>query len=553
LKARPIVALVLTLLLTPLALPAQESDLPKFSETIDVRVINIDVVVTDKRGNTISNLTADDFVVLENGRPQNITNFYEIRSDTAALEVREGTQTPVQIETAPQHLNRKIIFYIDNLTLTPFNRNRVFDSMKKFVHESMRPGDEAMLVTWNRSMKVRVPFTKDPKTIVQMLDALAGESGLGLHMITDRRQSQERIRTARDYVEALAIAREFSQAVEHDLRQSVAHLRSLMSTLAGVEGKKLLVMTTEGFPIQPGREMFYFIDDVRNEKGWTQSASVYMEGMTFNSTHVIESLAKAANSNGITLYTLHAGGLMAMGEGSAENMKPVSMAVQQATLTNSTESLSLLADLTGGIAVVGTNNFSGGFEKIRRDLNSYYSIGYRSPTERVDRQRSIEVRPKNRNHLVRSRRTFVEKSVPTEMTDRVIANLFHTSQANDLGIFITTGTPIQVERDRFKIPLDIHVPLDKLTLVPQGEVHMGSFSVYVGVSNRQGDMSDISNQSTRVRVPLDQINLITGKHFTYSLELLMEPGRNRISVGVVDDLAYTTGFERQEVLAADLR
>ena len=41
-----------------------------------------------------------------------------------------------------------------------------------------------------------------------------------------------------------------------------------MTTLAGVEGKKILVLTTEGFQIQPGREVFTLIDEVAREKGW---------------------------------------------------------------------------------------------------------------------------------------------------------------------------------------------------------------------------------------------------------------------------------------------
>mgnify|MGYP006153926625 CR=1 FL=1 len=53
--------------------------------------------------------------------------------------------------------------------------------------------------------------------------------------------------------------------MEHDLRQSVSSLNALMSTLAGVDGKKILVLTSEGFPMQPGREIFTFIEDVARE------------------------------------------------------------------------------------------------------------------------------------------------------------------------------------------------------------------------------------------------------------------------------------------------
>ena len=62
---------------------------PALVENIDVRIINVDVVVTDKRGNFIPNLTADDFIILENSVPKPITNFYEVQGSVAAVFTRQ--------------------------------------------------------------------------------------------------------------------------------------------------------------------------------------------------------------------------------------------------------------------------------------------------------------------------------------------------------------------------------------------------------------------------------------------------------------------------------
>ena len=102
----------------------------------------------------------------------------------------------------------------------------------------MRPGDEAMIATFNRSMKVRVPFTRDPVQIEQMLDSIAGESAMGTSNTSERKQVQDRIKETTNYDEALASARTYAQSVEHDLRQSAESLNGLMTTLAGVEGKE---------------------------------------------------------------------------------------------------------------------------------------------------------------------------------------------------------------------------------------------------------------------------------------------------------------------------
>jgi VWFA-related protein len=533
----------------------QPAEAPKLTESIDVRVIGVDVVVTDKKGNPVTGLTKDDFQVFENGIEKPISNFYEIEGKTAAQAVTVPTPgapaAPLPKEEVNEQLRRRILLYIDNLSLAPFNRNRVFKQMKEFVKDAMRPGDEAMVATYNRSLKVRAPFTRDPIQIQQTLDAIAGESALGTTNRSEFKDVSSRIKEATTYEDAVAQARSYAESVNHDLRQSVESLNGLLSTLAGVEGKKIVVLATEGFQIQPGREAFTLIDEVSREKSW-QSSSM-LEAMTYNANSLIESIAKTANANGITMYPIHAGGLAAGSEGmGADNQEATSYNVTSAALANTTESLQLMAEMTGGISTARTNNFAGAFKNIIRDLDSYYSLGYRAGTERVDRQRALEVRVKNRNLRVRNRQTFVEKSTFQEMSDRVIANLLYKTKANDLGIRVKVNSPIPAD-DLFKVPVEIHIPVDNLTLIQQGEAYMGGFSVYVVVGNKDSDMSDVARKTHQLTIPAADFTKSKGKYYTYTLDLMCEPGLNKISVGVVDDVSNISGFDKQQVVARDLR
>jgi VWFA-related protein len=555
-----VISIVLIAALTGGPLAAQQKtpqgELPKLTENIDVRVIGVDVVVTDKKGNAITGLSKDDFQVFENGIEKPISNFYEIEGKVAAQVVTVPTPgvpapPPPPKEEINEQLRRRLILYIDNLSLAPFNRNRVFKQMKEFVKEVMRPGDEAMVATYNRSLKVRTPFTRDPIQIQQTLDAIAGESAQGMANRSEFKDVMGRINDAKSYDEALADARSYASSVEHDLRQSVESINGLLTTLAGVEGKKVLVLTTEGFQIQPGREVFTLIDELAREKGW-QSSSM-LEAMSYNGGTLIESIAKTANANGITIYAIHAGGLAAGSEGmTADNQQAISYNVSSAALSNTTESLQMMTELTGGVATSRTNNFAGAFKNIERDLDSYYSLGYRAGTERVDRQRALEVRVKNKQLRVRNRQTFVEKSTFQEMSDRVIANLLYKTKANDLGIRVKVNSPTPVE-DLFKVPVEVHIPLDNLVLLQQGEAYMGGFSIYVVVGNKDGDMSDVARKSHQITIPVTEFAKAKGKYYTYTLDLMCERGLNKISVGVVDDVSNTSGFDKQQVIAQDMR
>ena len=540
----------------------QEGETPRLVENIDVRIINIDVVVTDRRGNPVTGLKREDFEIYENNVPKPISNFYAVEGSLPVAVEAEGGSAPAVATPAPgkpaelpEEMRRRIIFYVDNLSLAPFNRNRVFTQMKEFVRTAMRPGDEAMIATFNRSMKVRVPFTKDLIQIEQTLDIIAGESALGTTNRSDRKQTEERIREARTYEEAVSTARTYASSLEHDLRQSASSLNALMSTLAGVEGKKILVLTTEGFPIQPGREMFQFIEEIGREKQWRGTGTL-LEGMHYDSTSVIQSVARAANANGITLYPIHAAGLMGGNEFSAEHSAPTPVSVAHSFSTNTTESVQLMADMTGGQASVNTNNFADAFRRIQRDMEFYYSLGYRASTERIDRQRYVSVRLKNntQRHIVRARQTFVEKSTYAEMSDRVVANLHYRSKANDMGILVRTGRPAPAGDGLFQVPVEVQIPMERLTLLPQGPDELvGGFEVFIVVADKNGDMSDVARKAHQVRVPATDLEKTKGKYYAYSMDLLMEKGLNKISIGVLDQISNQNGFAREQVIAQDLR
>src|ERR1051326_299241 len=524
--------------------PAQPGEIPKLTESIDVRVINVDVVVTEKKGNPVRGLTKADLKINESGVLKPISNFYEVNSPTPEPVPAPPAKTaavppplPVKphVENVPENQKRRIIIYIDNLSMAPFNRNRVFKTMKEFITQVMRPGDEAMLATFNRSMKVRVPFTRDPVQIQTTLDIILGESAMGLSNKSERKQAEDQIRDAQSYGEALATARTYAESVENDLRQSQEALTGLMTTLAGLEGKKVLVLTSEGFPMQPGREMFTFLDEQAREKNWTDGSSSMLEGMIFDSHELTRNIARTANANGITMYTIHAAGLGSDNENSAENARPTSFNVSQTALMNTTDSMQMMAEMTGGVASIQTNNYALAFDRIRKDLDTYYSLGYRGGTERVDRQRTLQVKVKNRAYQVRARQSFVEKSTFTEMNDRVIANLLYSTRTNELAILLKTNQPIPTDdEDLLRVPVEVQIPMDSLTFLPQGETDfVGGFDVYVVVANKDGDMSDVQRRSHQIRIPRTDMPNTKGKFYTYTLDLLMEKGMDKVSVGVV--------------------
>src|SRR3954464_4301260 len=144
-----------------------------FVETVNVGVVNVDVYVTDKKGSPVTGLTKNDFQLLENDRPVEITNFYAVNAgkavtpltsiETAATAPAPGAPAPAEMEKVqtPEDQRLRLIVYIDNYNLRPFNRNRVMRELRAFLGQNLGKDDLMMLATYDRELHIRHTFTSD--------------------------------------------------------------------------------------------------------------------------------------------------------------------------------------------------------------------------------------------------------------------------------------------------------------------------------------------------------------------------------------------------------
>src|SRR4051812_41305069 len=151
--SRALIAVALSFLL-PLTAAAQ------VSEVIEVRVVEVEVVVTDAHGKPVSGLTKYDFELREGGQLREITNFYAVdrgeirRDETPAAKPQTAAAPAVHIPAPPTH----IAFFVDNVHLDLRQRNRVLAAVRKFTETNVKDGVVASFITYDHdSAKVRVP------------------------------------------------------------------------------------------------------------------------------------------------------------------------------------------------------------------------------------------------------------------------------------------------------------------------------------------------------------------------------------------------------------
>ena len=533
----------------PAAEAAGEPVTDQFFESIEVNVVNVDVFVTDKKGNRIRGLKKDDFELLEDGKPVNITNFYSVEGGTpvegapAAPEPAVAPQPPVppgaRTVELPEDQRLHLVVYVDNWNIKPFDRNRVFTGVREFLRTRLSRQDRVMLMTYDREPHVRRNFTSDSEAVASALFEVEKLSANGSRQDTERRDILRDIKDSSDSADAITKARNYASSVFNDLSFSIDSLRDLVSSLAGLPGRKAILYVSDGLPLIAGEDAFHAIQDK-----YTDASAAILESRQYDATRRFRELVASANANRISFYTLDAAGLRTPTSVTAEEQSPVSSSfVDSVYFSNVQGSLRMLADDTGGIAILNTNDPTRMLKRVGDDLGNYYSLGY-SPAHSGDgRYYKIQVRVKGRKDLeVRSREGYRDKSAETRMSDGVMSSLFFDVESNPMGIVLERGREALRDDGYYTVPVKVRIPIGKLVLVPQGDKHVARVRVFVAAMDEKGRVSEVQQQPIPIEIPNTDVDRATGESFVYTVSLLMRRGPQKLAVGVRDDVAQNNSF-----------
>jgi len=513
-------------------------------ESIEVHVVNVDVVVTDRQGNRVHGLTKDDFELFEDKRPQAITNFYEVRDDA-----RPASEAAAPLE---QRQHRRFAFFIDNDSLHPIVRKEVIASLRKFVDANFRPGDEASVISFNRAPKIVAPLASSKAAILKAIDDVA-QSASPVSIKTDLARVQQAcindlhtMPAKVAYDDCIGTADLQTAEIALSSKRLMAAIKVTLATLnSGVEAKKVLVLAGARLPTRPGLELYQWANQLFMPylKGFNRPTRQPQQG---TQEGLIEEVARTANDDGVTLYLLHA----------PTTTDPDSVQNKVAVSDNGADffgagltfdAYRTLATMTGGMAVSRKGNFDLAFDTIAKDLGAYYSLGYK-PADSSPRDRTIAVKVKTGNYIARARQTYAPKTLDEQFADRVIANVFSPTPAAELRIGIRTGKPVP-DGKNFKVPVEVTIP-STITLLPQGgNTLAGGFTVYIVVGNETGALSDVSRRPQPVTVEKAGEAELRKEPFRFTMDLTVRPGENWLSIGVLDQVASTTGLARATIVA----
>jgi VWFA-related protein len=555
------------LALVPLPVAPQTNPaIPKVGETIEVSIVNLDVVVTDKRGNRVTGLTRDDFEVLEENRPQAISNFSEYRSQQhATAGESSATATSRTSEApAPPRPPRTIVIFVDDFKLTSLSVNPVFSAIKALLHDVVQPGDSVMVIGWAMHPVIRQQPTDDLRLVDATLDKIASSS-IGL-----RRDEMQHTREVIDQLfnflaeaatfanlgggrgglrgiataapsiqddDFLFQARSGAEIALYEMKEKMKALNAIVTSMSGAEGRKALFVVSHRLGFYAGGEYFFAFGDRISAPDRSR----------FDTSELVKSLTNNANSHGVTIYTMFPEGLPTPNRQFtgderriANGREPLFDEVRSnyQMLDNEIVNLKKIADETGGTMAYSAVDIAKMLPRVSEDFDSYYSLAYRIGARHDDRARSVTVLAKNRGYRVRARQHYFETSEQTEMHDRVVGNLLRAPESSSIPLEIVVGSPERKDKHVWSVPVEVRFPSSALTSLPEGGASKGGFTVYIATGRLFGSPGDVTRQT----VPFTARAGSENERFEYRFDLLTDLLSEKISIGLLDEVTHEKGF-----------
>lgn len=547
------------------ALPVAAQDRPPpsdgvvdttFIETTEVTVVNVDVYATTKDGEPVTDLTVDDFEVYEDGKPVAISNFYKVVDGvpvTRSIETPAAGDAPEQeaegdpTEPTPAALPHQrpgipdsqrlwLVIYIDSHNTSPIHRTRVLDQLNEFISTNVIDGNRGMLVTYDRKLNVRQPFTDHAGALLRAIDDMELTSGRPTSFERDRADLIRRIEDAEDLGSLAGQVSQYSREVENDLRFSLDAMADMVRSLAGLPGRKALLYVSDGLAMSPGKDLVYMM---RNK---FTDAPMMGNTLEFDMTRRLRQIEQQANSNRVSFYTLDATGLQMPSGFAAEYRGGISgndlrSSVEQVHQDNYQNSIRRVALRTGGVPILNTNNAIPALRKISSSLNSYYSLGYHPTRPPDQRYHRIEVKVNRPGVEIRYREGYRHKDTPTLVGESLEAGMRYGLQSNPLEVLVEVGKPEPYGDEYLLLPLTLRVPIGKLALVPQGAMHRSQMEFYFSALSDEGREAQVVRDTASLEIPEDELELARTQVYRYDTKLQIKPGPQRIGVVVRDQLA----------------
>jgi VWFA-related protein len=506
---------------------------PVFGETVEVRVVNLEVVVTDRDGLPVTGLGPDDFRLTVDGVETPIRYFTEVRSGTAvATETGAERQVTSLPEIVPgEPVGTSYLVFVDDFFPIARDRDRVLDALREDLGR-LKPEDRMAIVAFDgKRLTMLSTWSSSARDLERALRQASSRPAGGLQRDAERRSFRNSPQHMRPAVPRSSLGfdeRFYAELLEDQVSNMVSATAAALRSFANPPGRKVLLLLNGGWP--------YEIDDyVANQ----YSRFVVEQGVQ-DGRRLYAPLIDTANQTGYTVFPVDVPGLSRDLEMAAADVRIFSeddsldaRASQFLRENNVQYALERVASETGGRAMLNAERLDA-LEIAERATRTYYFLGFEPTWQGDDRRHDVEVTTRQEGLRVVSRESYVDFSRTSAVSAAVESALLVGGAPGIRPLALEVSEPERTSMNVMRVRVRFSLPASEVTLLPAGQGRAAELELRVAAVDERGGRTDVPVVPMRVSGPAE-----IRPDATVSAETTVELRRahNRMTVAVYDPAA----------------
>ncbi len=550
--------------------PAQRQDEPK--TRIGTAEVTLDVIVRDKRGRSVKDLTASEFEIYEDGVRQQVESFrLALRESETKANANRGKELEAAPAAAPAASREKsanpgvIALVFDRLSQDA--RALARKAANAYAEEGLMADDFTGVFAIDMSLLTFQEYTGDRQLVKQGIEQATSRSTSTFASNNEQtRKLADREIVLSRQADTSPASNQPNRGAQGPPRVSAGSMFELMFTrmqLRMLETFERLERDQQGHAT--ANSLLALINSMRGLEG-RKTVIFFSEGLSLPPAVVeqFRSVINAANRANVSVYTVDAAGLRIDSASLETNREINSMAERRMNQVHRTEDpngpltkglernedllrlnphsgLSELADQTGGFLIRNTNDLSAGVRRIDEDMRSHYVLTYIPKNQEYDgRFRQISLKLTRPNLEVQTRKGYyaVDNSIASPVLAYEAPALAALSAARASNSFALRAAALNFpEADRLGLaPILVEAPSSAFTYTPDNvkKTYNSDFSIVALVRNESGQAVEKLSQHYSLSGPVDRIEAARKGEILFYREANLPPGRYTVEAVAYD-------------------
>jgi VWFA-related protein len=480
------------------ALAAQQSPIIQ----TETREVLVDAIVTAKNGAYVSDLTAKDFHLSQDGKEQAIKGF-SLESATTASQTRS------------------LVLFFDETSMEARDQSAVRQAAARFIDAEAGPNHMMAIVTFNGSMRIAQSFTDNAG---RLKDALNQASFHGLApSAADSDRSHDPSRVEEDRVVGRATGTSLANAM--GARNMIRSVGDLGKSLGVLPGRKIVILFTGTLPSSGDQK-----SEVREAVEAANKSGVAIYAVDVRPVFDQANPGASPTPQTRTPSYTQRGGPGGAPQGDSD---PLSSSIPDSG-SSSQEVLFGLANGTGGFVVRNTSDVLGGLQTIGKEQDQYYVLTYVAPEAKEGSCHTLRVKVDRKGTSVRARSNYCTEK-PLDLlagtsTGKELESRATGAQAGGINAFIELSH-FYLSPNVDRVNLAMEIAADGMKFQNQkGKMH--AEVDLLGIASTP-DGSVGARFSDAVKFDFDtqaEIEKLKGKYFHYEKEFKIAPGQYRFTM-----------------------